>query len=705
MRVRLSVTLALLIFVLTSGAARAAVIDLRSIDRPYEVARFASFFLDPTRDRDIDEIAHHATFGPAPKFDAHDLRDVVVWMRFAVRARPGDPTPWYLTTGVDCTSSDLYEPRADGTYVHRSFGWSVPFARHPSPRELSSVRLDAAAANGAPSYVRNQCPAKYVYYARIESSEFATAYWTNIYVPELFHIAIIAILAVLCVIFFALTAERIYLLSAAPLFIYASIFWFDYGQVGRIFAGVALPPHAPTLTSINIAFFFAQWAFIRQFLRLPQTQPQVDRAFFIALALLVATWIAGTLGPYDGSGYEALAEMVFYAIPIYGAIVAIRTGSRTARFFLAGISVLAVEVVYYSVLQFAGWSSPVGRWLGFVAQPFESLMLFAGIADRLRRSILDREHALAQTDAAKATLLAEQAGHIAAIERRNAAFARFVPREFLEQLDRSDIVDVRLGDSVERPMSVLFGDIRAFTTLTEALTPAQTFALLNEYFERASPIVTANGGFIDKYIGDAIMALFPRSPTDAVEAALTLHREVRRLNDVRARRGEIPLGVGIGINYGSVMLGTVGASDRFETTVLSDAVNVAARLEGLTRSYGAGIVAGEALVAALPDPSRYHVRPLGPVQLRGFTRYENAFEIFDGDPPELLLHKTRTLAAFETAAAAYRDGDFRTSYARFAEIVDDDPDDTAAAWLRDRSAVMCNADLQRQDGSSLRRSE
>jgi class 3 adenylate cyclase len=161
-----------------------------------------------------------------------------------------------------------------------------------------------------------------------------------------------------------------------------------------------------------------------------------------------------------------------------------------------------------------------------------------------------REAILIERDAEQTARASEQQVHIAEIERRNAAFAHFVPTQFLRQLERPDIIEVQLGDHVERDMAVLFTDIRGFTGLSERLSPPETFAFLNEYLARVGPLIRSHGGFIDKYIGDGIVALFAGSPGDALDAAVALQSEVRRFNEDRARRGDEPIAVGVGINYG-----------------------------------------------------------------------------------------------------------------------------------------------------------
>jgi two-component system sensor histidine kinase ChiS len=260
-----------------------------------------------------------------------------------------------------------------------------------------------------------------------------------------------------------------------------------------------------------------------------------------------------------------------------------------------------------------------------------------------------------------------------------------MPREFLAQLEKADLEDVRLGDHIERKMAVVFADIRGFTPLAERLPSEAVFQLLNAYLARAGPIVRKHGGFIDKYIGDGILALFPDGPAAALDAAIALQSEVRRFNDERSRQGHEPISIGIGINYGDILMGTIGEAERYETTVIADTVNVASRLQDLTKVFGVSIIAGSTVIESLTDPDAYCLRPLGHVAMRGHEKPADVFEVFDGDSYEAILRKRHSLAAFRLAVVEFEAQDYAHSAQAFEAIAANDAHDTAAVYFRDRS--------------------
>lgn len=178
----------------------------------------------------------------------------------------------------------------------------------------------------------------------------------------------------------------------------------------------------------------------------------------------------------------------------------------------------------------------------------------------------------------------------------------------------------------EREVTVLFADIRGFTTLSERLPPQALVALLNRFFERASRAVEGERGIIDKYIGDAVMALFgaplalDNAPDCALRAACALRSAVAALNDELAREGHPPLGIGVGVNTARVVAGNIGSSRRLNYSVIGDGVNVAARLQSLTRvpEHAADVLLSESTRCALKHP--WPLRSIGPQSVKGRTQ-------------------------------------------------------------------------------------
>jgi hemerythrin len=178
-----------------------------------------------------------------------------------------------------------------------------------------------------------------------------------------------------------------------------------------------------------------------------------------------------------------------------------------------------------------------------------------------------------------------------------AAYARFVPPQLLDLLAKESILDVDWGNQAEKKMTILFSDIRGFASMSERMSPQQCFDFINAYLSFMEPVVLAHGGFIDKYIGDSVMALFPARGDDALRAALGMLAELDQFNAQRAilmtelpadhpeRRAASEVKIGIGLNSGLLMLGVIGGTNRMEVTVISDAVNLASRVETLTKTY------------------------------------------------------------------------------------------------------------------------
>ncbi|MEG4441261.1 adenylate/guanylate cyclase domain-containing protein [Microcoleus sp. AT9_B5] len=258
------------------------------------------------------------------------------------------------------------------------------------------------------------------------------------------------------------------------------------------------------------------------------------------------------------------------------------------------------------------------------------------------------------------------------------AYGRFVPHQFLHLLGYESIIDVNLGDQVQQEMSVLFADIRDFTTLSETMTPQENFKFINAYLSRMEPAITRNNGFIDKYIGDAIMALFSDYADDAVKAGIAMLNILNDYNEHRQRVGYIPIQIGIGINSGSLMLGTVGGKSRMDSTVISDAVNLASRIEGLTKDYCVPLLISQQTLERLRNPADYAIRIVDKVQVKGKSQYVVVYEVFDADPPEILSAKLANLPVYNEAMLLCDRKEFREAGKLFEDCLRTNPSDRVA---------------------------
>jgi len=257
----------------------------------------------------------------------------------------------------------------------------------------------------------------------------------------------------------------------------------------------------------------------------------------------------------------------------------------------------------------------------------------------------------------------------------NAAYGRFVPRQFLQLLQKESILDVQLGDNVQQEMSVLFSDIRSFTTLSERMTPQENFQFINSFLSRMEPAIIDNRGFIDKYIGDAIMALFSGGADDAVKAGIAMLQQLAEYNQHRLQSGYQPIKVGIGINTGDLMLGTVGGQSRMDGTVISDNVNIASRIEGLTKKYGVSMLISHQTFSSLKYPNDYVFRFIAQVRMKGKSELVSLFEVFDADEPKIKEKKILTKTNFEKACLLYYQRRFSKAAQLFKDVLNILPED------------------------------
>ncbi len=298
----------------------------------------------------------------------------------------------------------------------------------------------------------------------------------------------------------------------------------------------------------------------------------------------------------------------------------------------------------------------------------------------------------------KSELLARIKTHLE-LSKINIAYSHFVPHEFLQILHKASIIDVRLGDQIQKKMTIMFSDIRDFTTLSEGLTPKETFDFLNSYLERIVPIIRKHGGFIDKYIGDAIMALFPGNIEDVIITSIEMQKEIDSFNKERAKVELKPISAGIGLHTGNLILGTIGEQSRMEATVISDAVNLASRVEGLTKLYAAPVIISDSSFNSVKDKDSYNFRFIGKIQVKGKTQATEVYEVLDGYPEDQKKLKIKTGESFNKGLDLYYSRDFAEAAVYFNNVLKENSKDKAAQIYRERSAAfMVNQPPSEWDG-------
>ena len=643
----------------------------------YPFALHADLLEDPTRRLTIKDLSRPEV---ARRF-MHNRDEIpnfgfsssVFWIRFRVQAAE-QLTERYL---VEASYSlfdhvALYIHRGGGRYTVKQAGLGVPFARRDLKTRHIVFHIPTPTAAPRTFYLRYQTRG---------TMRFSMTLWTfTAYAEQTFRsnygygvfYGSFLVMFVFNLLLFLFLRDRAYL--------YYTLFILTYAGFQVLINGVALELLTPETTwwKFRAYIFLAcmpmvfSFMFARLFLDMSRHAPRLDRLFIVMMALV------GTLGVLS----LATDALVVFRLKLLGGLVLVWSvinlaagtiffvrGFRPARFYMlawffftSGVLIFALQsfgVLPANVLTL--YSMQIGSLLNVI-------LLSIALPDKLLT--MRREKEQAQARALEQEKMAREAQ-----EEMTRAFGRFVPQEFLKLLERDSIVDIKLGDQVEKEMVILFSDIREFTALSEKMSPQENFQFINSYLGKIVPVVRRSGGFIDKFIGDAIMALFLGPVASAISSAVQMQMEVRRYNEAHEGGNYPPIRIGVGLHIGRMMLGTIGEETRMETTVISDAVNLASRIEGLTKVYGCGIlVSGNMLQSEIP----FTYRHIDLVQVKGKREAIEVFEIVDGLPPDDFALKVETREDFKLGIERYRARDMAGALERFEAVVAANPEDRAA---------------------------
>jgi two-component system, sensor histidine kinase LadS len=400
----------------------------------------------------------------------------------------------------------------------------------------------------------------------------------------------------------------------------------------------------------------------------------------IAVSGMIVFLCGFTLNPGSSVRIANVLGILWVLCVLAGGILASVKRYKPARYFLlAWIMMLLGTTVF--ILSTRGILPPNPFFLNsmFLGSALEVILLSLALADRINQLKKDKEVV-----------------QVLALEKQKLltdSYSRFFPRRMLELLERQSVEEIALGDATERHMTVLFADIRGFTTLSENMSPQDSFKFLNSYLRRVGPIIRANEGFIDKFMGDGIMALFPENAESALKAAITMQQTVRKYNHHRMKSGYDPIRIGIGIHKGALMFGTVGEHERMDGTVISDSVNLASRIESLTKKFDANVLISEMVFQELADPTLYMTRVIARVRVKGKQLPVTVLQVFDGMPDYAVEMIAKTRGDFERGFLSFHEKQFTEAASYFRRVIDANPMDSVAAMYLDKAHYFARVGL------------
>jgi class 3 adenylate cyclase len=256
-----------------------------------------------------------------------------------------------------------------------------------------------------------------------------------------------------------------------------------------------------------------------------------------------------------------------------------------------------------------------------------------------------------------------------AVREARDVFERFVPPAYLRRIAAKGLGSIRLGEADQQWVTILCCDIRGFTFLSERLNPSQLVAFVNQLFERITSVVNGWQGVIDKFLGDAVLCIFeePRSAERAVACGLDMLSAVNSFNSEKNLTADQAVKIGIGVHTGPVILGTIGSSDRMDSTVLGLTVNLAKRLEEVTKPLGVDMIISDQVANRLPTGHNDRLRKFGEVLVRGYSEPVAIAEVYNHDPQELRDIKDRIKPIMSEGIDLFEADRFEDALSKFQE--------------------------------------
>ena len=369
-----------------------------------------------------------------------------------------------------------------------------------------------------------------------------------------------------------------------------------------------------------------------------------------------------TLGGFSNSG----VVMVWAILAPFGALV-FQNNKKAFYWLIAYMCLAFISVAqnyYYPTLENPKWMRLLFFSTNILAVSLLSFFVMLYFVTESKKEFV------------RQSIIETQQNTITTTEQIAKSYARFIPSEFLSFLGKESITDLKLGDYMEDEMTVFFSDIRDFTSLSEKMHSRDLLRFLNSYLSVVSPIIKSNSGFIDKFIGDAIMAIFPQSPINALMAAVEIWQALEEYNTSREKKIRETFRIGIGMHTGKMTLGTIGSEERMDTTVVGDTVNIASRLEALTKIFHVPILVSDSFYEKLSPEDQKNLREIDIVTVKGKTVAVRVYEVFAIDTKDVIEKKKKTMPDLLEAIQLFRSEKFVESRKIFTKCQELCPEDS-----------------------------
>lgn len=464
---------------------------------------------------------------------------------------------------------------------------------------------------------------------------------------------------------------------------------------------LALYRHYRPLRSLSLFYLFSTFLFLGWVIYGLQKSPESIllgyRIDLAALALLPASWVWFILAlfnekpgwlPWTVTGISlGLSVLAFLGkgpwllgLPLEPHQIAVdilRPQSKLLRplihFFCLGVCLF-----YFLLIVIRLWCSKAQRPVYLLPVAIGLLFwLLGGLHDAIRSTgviIFLKDQVLWFTSFWLSIFLTlAVALHFRSLEKavREArdVFERFVPPAYLRRIAAEGLGSIRLGEADQQCVTILCCDIRGFTPLSERLNPSQLVAFVNQILERITSVVNRWRGVIDKFLGDAVLCIFeePGSAERAVACGLDILSAVKSFNAEKNLPTDQTVKIGIGLHTGSVILGTIGSSERMDSTVLGLTVNLAKRLEEITKPLGVEMLISDQVANRLPNGHTYRLRKLGEVSVRGYSEPVAVAEVYNHDPPEVRDIKNRIEPIMSEGIDLFKAGRLDAALSKFQE--------------------------------------